>query len=162
MIGSDAMTDPTARLAPHLAADPDPSRFPEGFLWGAATSAYQIDGGADEDGRTPSIWDTFSHTPGKTTRGDTGDVACDHYHRWAEDVELIAVLGLNAYRLSVSWPRLQPGGAGRLDPRGVAFYRSVLEGLRSKGVRPFVTLYHWELPQELEDAGGTGGSRTKE
>lgn len=136
------------------ARDPDPSRYPEGFLWGTATSAYQIDGAVREDGRTPSIWDTFAHTPGKTHRGDTGDVACDHYHRWADDVELMADLGHNAYRFSVSWPRLQPGGTGPLDPRGVAFYRSLLERLRSRGIRPFVTLYHWELPQELEDAGG--------
>jgi beta-glucosidase len=144
-----------AALAGHdPARDPDPTRFPETFLWGTATSAYQIDGGAQEDGRTPSIWDTFAHTPGKTNRGDTGDVACDHYHRWPEDVELMAGLGLNAYRFSISWPRLQPGGAGPLNPRGVAFYRSLLEGLRSRGIRPFVTLYHWELPQELEDAGG--------
>ena len=132
----------------------DPARFPRTFLWGAATSAYQVDGAAAEDGRTQSIWDTFSHTPGKTNRGDDGDIACDHYHRWAEDVDLMADLGLNAYRLSVSWPRLQPGGSGRLNPRGVDFYRSLLERLRTRGVRPFVTLYHWELPQELEEAGG--------
>ncbi len=136
------------------AADPNPLGFPDTFLWGAATSAYQIEGGAAEGGRTPSIWDTFSHTPGRTTHGDTGDVACDHYHRWAEDVDLVSDLGLNAYRLSVSWPRLQPGGSGDLDARGVAFYRSLLERLREAGVRPFVTLYHWELPQELEDKGG--------
>jgi beta-glucosidase len=134
--------------------DPDPSHFPSDFLWGAATSAYQIDGGAAEDGRTASIWDTFSHTPGKTVHGDTGDVACDHYHRWGQDVDLMGDLGLTAYRLSVSWPRLQPGGRGPLDARGVAFYRSLLGRLRSDGIRPFVTLYHWELPQELEEAGG--------
>lgn len=145
----------TATLAQHdPAADPDPGQFPETFLWGAATSAYQIDGGADVDGRTRSTWDTFSQTPGRTVHGDTGDVACDHYHRWAKDVDLIGELGLNAYRLSVSWPRLQPGGSGGLDPRGLSFYRSLFERLRSKGIRPFVTLYHWELPQELEDAGG--------
>ena len=125
-----------------------------GFLWGAATSAYQIEGGVAEGGRGPSIWDTFAHTPGKTAGGDTGDVACDHYHRWADDLGLIADLGLSAYRLSVSWPRLQPDGRGPLNPEGVAFYRSLLEGLREAGVRPFVTLYHWELPQALEDLGG--------
>lgn len=134
--------------------DPDVSRYPAGFLWGAATSAYQIEGGVAEGGRSPSIWDTFAHTPGKTAGGDTGDVACDHYHRWADDLALISDLGLSAYRLSVSWPRLQPGGRGALDPDGVAFYRSLLEGLREAGVRPFVTLYHWELPQALEDLGG--------
>jgi beta-glucosidase len=146
--------DDPAGAGPDPARALDTSRFPGTFLWGAATSAYQIDGGARKDGRTPSIWDTFAHTPGKTNRGDTGDVACDHYHRWAEDVELMADLGLDAYRFSVSWPRLQPGGVGGLNPRGVAFYRKLLEGLRSRGIRPFVTLYHWELPQELEDAGG--------
>ncbi len=129
-------------------------RFPEGFLWGAATSAYQIEGAVAEDGRGPSIWDTFARTPGKTAGGDTGDVACDHYHRWREDIGLISGLGLDAYRLSVSWPRLQPDGQGPFNPAGVAFYRSLLEGLREAGVRPFVTLYHWELPQALEDAGG--------
>ena len=133
---------------------PDTSAFPDGFLWGAATSAYQIEGGAAEGGREPSIWDTFSHTPGKTAGGDTGDIACDHFHRWAEDVELISDLGLTAYRLSLSWPRLQPDGRGRFNPQGVAFYRALLEGLREAGVRPLVTLYHWELPQALEDAGG--------
>ena len=147
-------TDPSTMSTHDPARDPDASRFPRTFLWGAATSAYQIEGGAGADGRTASIWDTYSHTPGKTHRGDTGDVACDHYHRWPEDVALIGDLGLNAYRLSVSWPRLQPGGRGPLDQRGVSFYRSLLEGLRSRGVRPCVTLYHWELPQELEDAGG--------
>ena len=147
-------TDPSTLSTHDPARDPDVSRFPGAFLWGAATSAYQIEGGASEDGRTASIWDTYAHTPGKTHRGDTGDVACDHYHRWPKDVALIGDLGHNAYRLSVSWPRLQPGGRGPLDPRGVAFYRSLLERLRSGGVRPFVTLYHWELPQELEDAGG--------
>ncbi|MEX1336124.1 MAG: GH1 family beta-glucosidase [Candidatus Limnocylindrales bacterium] len=135
-------------------AEPDPTAFPPDFLWGAATSAYQIEGGVDEGGRGPSIWDTFAHTPGKTADGDTGDVACDHYHRWSDDLDLIAGLGLRAYRLSVSWPRLQPGGRGPLNPEGVAFYRALLEGLRDRGVRPFVTLYHWELPQALEDAGG--------
>lgn len=130
------------------------ARFPEGFLWGAATSAYQVEGGAALDGRTPSIWDAFSHAPGTTVHGDTGDIACDHVHRWPEDVGLMRGLGLSAYRLSVSWPRLQPAGRGALDPRGVTFYRSLLEGLRQAGIRPFVTLYHWELPQVLEDAGG--------
>jgi beta-glucosidase len=139
---------------PDLSTDPKLSRFPGGFLWGAATSAYQIEGGVAEGRRTPSIWDTFAHTPGKIAGGDTGDIACDHFHRWPDDLKLIADLGLSAYRLSVSWPRLQPHGRGVLDPDGVAFYRSLLEGLREIGVRPFVTLYHWELPQALEDLGG--------
>ena len=151
-------TDDTTRASdgPDVASFPErlPERFPEGFIWGAATSAYQVEGAVAEGGRGPSIWDTFAHTPAKTAGGDTGDVACDHYHRWREDIGLISELGLNGYRLSVSWPRLQPGGQGGLNPAGVAFYRSLLEGLRDAGVRPFVTLYHWELPQALEDVGG--------
>ena len=149
------MTEP-ARPAPSATPDAvmDPSRFPATFLWGAATSAYQIEGGVAEGGRTPSIWDTFAHTAGRTVHGDTGDVACDHIHRWPEDLALVRDLGLSAYRFSVSWPRLQPDGRGPLNPAGVAFYRAILERLRDDGVRPFVTLYHWELPQVLEDAGG--------
>lgn len=129
-------------------------RFPDGFAWGAATAAYQIEGGAGEDGRGRSIWDTFSHTPGKTLNGDTGDVACDHYHRWAEDLGHLAELGLDAYRFSISWPRVQPGGRGRLNRAGVDFYSHLVDGLLERGVKPVVTLYHWDLPQELEDAGG--------
>lgn len=128
--------------------------LPPGFLFGAATAAYQIEGAVSEGGRGPSIWDTFSHTPGMTRNGDTGDIACDHYHRWEADLDLVRDLGLSAYRLSVSWARLQPDGRGPLNPAGVAFYRSLLERLRADGVRPFVTLYHWDLPQVLEDAGG--------
>jgi beta-glucosidase len=149
-----ASTDPAPAASHDDAFDAYAARFPAGFLWGAATSAYQVEGAAAEAGRTPSIWDTFARTPGKTVHGDTGDVACDHYHRWREDVTLIRDLGLTAYRFSVSWPRLQPDGRGDLDPAGVAFYRSLLDGLRAAGVRPFVTLYHWELPQSLEDVGG--------
>ena len=153
-----------APLAPHAtmleqAVDPDVSAYPSDFVWGAATSAYQIDGAVDEGGRGPSIWDTFAHTPGMIAGGDTGDIACDHYHRWAEDLGLITALGLSGYRLSVSWPRLQPDGRGPLNPQGVAFYRKLLEALREAGVRPFVTLYHWELPQALEDAGGWPSAR---
>lgn len=137
-------------LGPRL----DVGRFPPGFVWGAATAAYQIEGGVAEGGRGPSIWDTFSHTPGRTFHGDTGDTACDHYRRWPEDLDLAAGLGLGGYRLSVSWARLQPRGHGDLNPEGVAFYRAVLEGLHDRGVRPLVTLYHWDLPQPLEDEGG--------
>ncbi|HEY0697518.1 MAG TPA: GH1 family beta-glucosidase [Micromonospora sp.] len=132
----------------------DLAAFPVGFAWGAATAAYQIEGAVTEDGRGPSIWDTFAHTPGATVRAETGDVACDHYHRWESDLDLIAELGLTAYRLSLSWSRLQPTGHGPLNPKAVAFYRRLLAGLRERGVRPFVTLYHWDLPQPLEDAGG--------
>jgi beta-glucosidase len=128
--------------------------FPAGFAWGAATAAYQIEGAAAEGGRGPSIWDTFAHTSGRTLRGDTGDVACDHYHRWESDLDLIAELGLTAYRLSLSWSRLQPTGRGPLNQEGVTFYRRLLAALRERGVRPFVTLYHWDMPQPLEDAGG--------
>jgi beta-glucosidase len=132
----------------------DLAAFPPGFAWGAATAAYQIEGAVAEGGRGPSIWDTFAHTPGRTLRGDTGDIACDHYHLWESDLDLIADLGLTAYRLSLSWSRLQPAGRGPLNPAGVAFYRDLLAELRRRGVRPFVTLYHWDLPQPLEDAGG--------
>ncbi|WP_127131703.1 GH1 family beta-glucosidase [Georgenia sp. SYP-B2076] len=131
-----------------------PRAFPARFVWGAATAAYQIEGAATEGGRGPSIWDTFSRTPGKTLNGDTGDVAADHYHRWRDDVALMSELGLGAYRLSISWPRVQPGGRGELNAEGVAFYRDLLDALREAGITPFVTLYHWDLPQELEDAGG--------
>lgn len=140
----------------------DPSAFPPGFRWGVATAAYQIEGGAGEDGRGPSIWDTFVHTPGLTFHGDTGDVACDHVHRWAEDLDLLARLGVTDYRLSVSWSRLQPAGSGELNPAGVAFYRGLLAGLRDRGIRPLVTLYHWDLPQPLEDAGGWPSRATAE
>ncbi|MFI6263996.1 GH1 family beta-glucosidase [Micromonospora sp. NPDC051006] len=129
-------------------------RFPPGFRWGAATAAYQIEGAAAEDGRTPSIWDTFSHTAGRVVGGHTGDVACDHYHRLGEDVALMAGLGLNAYRFSVSWPRVQPGGAGPANPAGLDFYRRLLDELLGHGIEPWLTLYHWDLPQPLEDAGG--------
>jgi beta-glucosidase len=131
-----------------------PVTFPPGFLWGAATSAYQVEGAAREEGRTPSIWDTFSHTPGKTAGGETGDIAVDHYHRYRDDVALMAELGLGAYRFSVSWSRVQPTGRGPALRRGLDFYRRLVDELLSKGIKPAVTLYHWDLPQELEDAGG--------
>ncbi|MEV4741054.1 GH1 family beta-glucosidase [Streptomyces sp. NPDC049555] len=131
-----------------------PPGFPPGFLWGAATAAYQIEGAAREDGRTPSIWDAFCRMPGRVLGGDTGDVACDHYHRCAEDVRLMAGLGLGAYRFSVSWPRVQPTGRGPANPRGLDFYRALADDLLAHGIRPVVTLYHWDLPEELEEAGG--------
>jgi len=119
-----------------------------------ATSAYQVEGAVGEDGRGPSIWDTFSHTPGKTRDGHTGDVACDQYHRYEEDVTLMAELGIGAYRFSVAWPRIQPDGTGRADPRGLDHYRRLVDALQRRGVTPVVTLYHWDLPQALEDRGG--------
>jgi beta-glucosidase len=128
--------------------------FREDFAWGAATAAYQIEGAVEEDGRAPSIWDTFSHTPGRVRNGDTGDVAADHYHRWREDVELMRELGLRAYRFSIAWPRVQPEGRGPANDRGLDFYRALVEALLEAGVEPFPTLYHWDLPQPLQDAGG--------
>ncbi len=134
---------------------PGPGAYADGtFWWGAATAAYQIEGAADEGGRTASIWDTFCRTPGRVRDGDTGDVACDHYHRLYEDLDLVASLGLDAYRFSVSWPRVQPGGTGPLNQVGIDFYSRLVDGLLERGVAPVPTLYHWDLPQELEDTGG--------
>lgn len=127
--------------------------FPAGFLWGAATASYQIEGAVAEDGRTPSIWDTFSRLPGAVLDGDTGDVACDHYHRMPQDVALMRELGLASYRFSVAWPRVRPDG-GAVDQRGLDFYRRLVDELHDAGIRPWLTLYHWDLPQALEDAGG--------
>ncbi|MBO4274280.1 GH1 family beta-glucosidase [Microbispora triticiradicis] len=128
--------------------------FPDGFVWGAATAAYQIEGAAAEDGRAPSIWDTFSKAPGNVADGHTGDVACDHYHRYADDVRLMADLGLAAYRFSVAWPRVMPTGAGTVNAAGLGFYDRLVDELLAHGITPYVTLYHWDLPQALEDAGG--------
>ncbi len=128
--------------------------FPEGFTWGASTAAYQIEGAAGIDGKGPSVWDTFSHTPGKVHGGDTGDVACDSYHRYREDVALMASLGLNAYRFSISWPRVQPGGRGAANQRGLDYYRALLDELSEHDIAATATLYHWDLPQELQDEGG--------
>ncbi|MFF4958213.1 GH1 family beta-glucosidase [Streptomyces sp. NPDC001222] len=132
----------------------DLAALPQDFLWGTATSAYQIEGAVDEDGRSPSIWDTFSHTPGKIDNNDHGDVACDHYHRWREDIGLMKQLGTNAYRLSIAWPRVIPGGDGPVNPKGLAFYDALVDGLLEAGITPSVTLYHWDLPQVLQDRGG--------
>lgn len=129
-------------------------RFPTDFVWGSATASYQVEGAAQEDGRTPSIWDTFSHTPGKVSGGDTGDRACDHYHRFREDVALMSELGLGAYRFSVSWSRVQPTGQGPAVQRGLDFYRALVDELLGYGITPYLTLYHWDLPQELENKGG--------
>ena len=129
-------------------------QFPPGFVWGAATASYQVEGAVDEDGRGESIWDRFCHTPGRVRNGDTGDVACDHYHRYREDVSLMADLGLSAYRLSVSWPRVLPQGTGPPNEAGLGFYDRLVDELLACGIDPFVTLYHWDLPQALEDAGG--------
>ncbi|MEV4759135.1 GH1 family beta-glucosidase [Micromonospora sp. NPDC049559] len=136
--------------------------FPPGFIWGAATAAYQIEGAAQEDGRGPSIWDTFSRTPGRVHAGHTGDIACDHYHRYPDDIALMAELGLRTYRFSVAWPRIQPDGSGPVNPRGLDFYDRLVDELRGRGIDPIVTLYHWDLPQTLEDRGGWPNRETAE
>ncbi|MGK5679471.1 GH1 family beta-glucosidase [Actinoplanes sp. URMC 104] len=136
--------------------------FPDDFIWGAATASYQIEGAAREDGRGPSIWDTFSRTPGRVYAGHTGDVACDHYHRYVEDVALMADLGLASYRFSVAWPRIQPDGTGPVNVKGLDFYDRLTDELLGKGIDPVVTLYHWDLPQTLEDLGGWANRLTAE
>jgi beta-glucosidase len=134
-------------------APPHP-RLPPGFRFGTSTAAYQIEGAVDEDGRGPSIWDTFCAQPGRIVDASSGAVACDHYHRWQEDVALIKQLGAGGYRFSVAWPRIQPEGTGRPNPKGLAFYDRLVDGLLEAGVEPMVTLYHWDLPQALMDQGG--------
>ncbi|MGI8587022.1 MAG: GH1 family beta-glucosidase [Chloroflexia bacterium] len=128
--------------------------IPPDFVWGAATASYQIEGAVHEDGRGESIWDRFGHTPGNVLNGDTGDVACDHYHRWAEDIGLMREMGLDAYRYSIAWPRILPAGRGQVNGAGLDFYDRLTDGLLAAGIRPFVTLYHWDLPQALQDKGG--------
>jgi beta-glucosidase len=135
-------------------SDPTQVSFPSGFIWGAATAAYQIEGAWDEGGKGESIWDRFSHTPGKVANGGTGDAACDHYHRWRDDVALMAELQLQAYRFSISWARLLPEGRGRINAAGLDFYSRLVDGLLDAGIQPFATLYHWDLPQALQDRGG--------
>jgi beta-glucosidase len=124
-------------------------RFPDNFLWGCATAAYQIEGAAVTDDRGPSIWDTFAHTPGKISQGDTGDVAADSYHRYKEDVQLLKALGAKGYRLSTSWSRVFPSGKGKFNPKGFAYYDRLVDELLANGVTPYVTLFHWDLPQAL-------------
>ncbi len=129
-------------------------QFPPGFTWGTATSAYQIEGAAALDGRAPSVWDTFCRRPGAVVDGGHGDVACDHYHRWAQDLDLMFALGLQAYRFSVAWPRVQPDGSSAWNEQGLAFYDRLVDGILARGMQPHVTLYHWDLPQALQDRGG--------
>jgi beta-glucosidase len=150
--GSIARANPIMRV-------PDQNSFPKDFYWGAATAAYQIEGAAAEDGRKPSVWDTFSHTPGRVKNGDTGDVACDHYHRFEDDVELMADLGIKHYRFSISWPRVMPGGRGAVNERGVEFYSRLTDTLLEHGITPHATLFHWDSPQALEDLYGSWRSR---
>lgn len=134
--------------------------FPPGFLWGAATASYQIEGAWNEDGKGESIWDRFTHTEGTIEDGSTGDVACDHYHRWAEDIELMKEMGLGAYRFSVSWTRVLPQGTGDINEAGLAFYERLIDGLLAAGIEPVPTLYHWDLPQALQDRGGWANRET--
>jgi beta-glucosidase len=129
-------------------------RFPDGFFWGVATSSYQIEGAASEDGKGKSIWDTYAHTPGKIKNNDNGDVANDHYHRYREDVQLMRSIGAKAYRFSIGWPRIFPSGTGEPNPKGLDFYSRLVDELLAVGIEPFATLYHWDLPQALQDKGG--------
>ena len=135
-------------------AGPASLLFPPGFGWGAATSAYQLEGAAREDGRGPSVWDVFAHEPGRIRNGDTGDVAADHYHRYREDLDLMQDLGLTSYRFSVSWPRVLPTGRGTVNPKGLDFYHRLVDGLLARNIRPVVTLFHWDTPQALQEQGG--------
>jgi len=156
-----------AYLTPLASAEtPSPSSnersFPQGFLWGSATASYQVEGAVNEDGRGPSIWDTFSHTAGKTKDGDTGDIADDHYHRYKEDVQLMKNLGLKTYRFSVAWPRVFPQGTGAPNPKGLDFYNRLVDELLANNIQPFCTLFHWDLPQALEDKGGWQSRNTSE
>jgi beta-glucosidase len=140
----------------------DINSLPADFVWGVTTSAYQVEGAVAEDGRSPSIWDTFSHTPGKIDGDDNGDVACDHYHRWPEDIEIMKRLGVDAYRFSIAWPRVVPDGDGAVNPAGLAFYDRLVDALLEAGITPYPTLYHWDLPQVLQDRGGWAVRETAE
>ena len=128
--------------------------FPADFVWGVATSSFQIEGAAQADGKGPSIWDSFCRVPGAIADGSNGDVACEHYQRWQQDLDLIADLGVNAYRFSVSWPRVRPGGAGAWNDKGLDFYERLVDGCLARGIQPYMTLNHWDLPQELQEQGG--------
>jgi beta-glucosidase len=128
--------------------------FPHNFIWGAATASYQIEGAWNEDGKGESIWDRFSHMPGKVENGESGDIACDHYHRYPEDIKILKELGIKSYRLSISWSRIFPDGKGKINPKGIEFYKKLIGLLLENGIKPAVTLYHWDLPQKLQDIGG--------
>jgi beta-glucosidase len=150
-----AASGPTAGpLASSQAGGGQGRQFPPGFLWGTATASYQAEGAAKEDGRGPSIWDTFSHTPGKVANNDTGDVSTDHYHRYKEDVQLMKSLGCKAYRFSIAWPRIFPEGTGAPNPKGLEFYSRLVDELLANGIQPFATLFHWDLPQAIQDRFG--------
>ena len=163
-IAPAALTNLATSAAGQTAAQSAPTArsFPQGFLWGSATASYQVEGAVNEDGRGPSIWDTFSHTEGKTNNGDTGDVADDHYHRYKEDVQLMKALGLKTYRFSVAWPRVFPQGTGAPNPKGLDFYNRLVDELLAANIQPYCTLFHWDLPQALEDKGGWQSRYTSE
>jgi beta-glucosidase len=152
-MGAAALNSPPAVSAPAGAAA-DSYRFPDGFVWGCATASYQVEGAAAEDGRKPSVWDTFAHTPGKVQNGDTGDVANDSYHRYKEDVQLLKSLGVKGYRFSIAWPRVVPEGTGAVNEKGIAYYERLLDELAAAHIEPYATLFHWDLPQALEDRYG--------
>ncbi|HEX2789542.1 MAG TPA: GH1 family beta-glucosidase [Steroidobacteraceae bacterium] len=155
-----------ARTAIGAASDADGAAsgepFPPGFLWGSATAAYQVEGAWQQDGRGESVWDRFAHTPGKIKNGDNGDVACDSYHRFGDDIALLRQLNLKSYRYSIAWPRIQPGGRGPANARGLDYYQRLTDAVLQAGIRPLATLYHWDLPQPLEDAGGWPNRDTAE
>ncbi len=154
-VRSNAATTSTTRASfDATSATPSEFQFPKNFLWGAATAAYQIEGAWNQDGKGESIWDRFSHTPGKIKNGDTGDMACDSYRRWRDDIALLRAMNLTSYRFSISWPRIQPSGLGPANSKGLDYYSRLVDALLEAHIRPFVTLYHWDLPQPLEDAGG--------
>jgi beta-glucosidase len=150
--GSSPKTPESSSAQPFIL--PSEASFSKGFFWGTATASYQIEGAWNEDGKGESIWDRFAHTPGKIKNGDTGDVACDSYHRWRDDIALMQAMNLNSYRFSISWPRIQPSGSGPANSKGIAYYSRLVDALLKARIRPIVTLYHWDLPQALEDAGG--------
>ena len=156
--GGDAATASSADAqGPRVVA-----QFPPGFLWGAATAAYQVEGAGQADGRGESVWDRFAHTPGKIKNGDNGDIACDSYHRYAEDIALLRQLNLKSYRYSIAWPRIQPSGRGPANPKGLDYYQRLTDAVLQAGMRPLTTIYHWDLPQPLEDAGGWPNRDTAE
>lgn len=152
--GLAAVSGSSVARSAAASAAPATAEFPAGFLWGAATAAYQIEGAWKEDGRGESVWDRFSHTPGKVRNGDTGDVACDSYHRYRDDIALLKQMNLKTYRYSIAWPRIQPDGRGKANQKGLDYYKRLTDALLETGIRPIPTLYHWDLPQTLEDAGG--------